>query len=607
MRKQVLIAALLVPAAMLWGQAVGPCACGGKPAAPPPNRELRPYAGTPEDLRPFSRFTAPYFEHYTTLAEYNGAARDVPVPPLDDIDAVRIGFLGPLEKHPEAPLGTMMLNGATLALEEANAAGGYCGKPFRLMVHNDQAVWGASSNEVVKMVYDEKVWAMLGSVGADSTHIALRVALKAEIPIVNSASTDPTIPETIIPWYLTVIQDDRMQSYTLARRIYTDLGLKRAALLRVNDRYGRFGVLKFKDASRRLGHPVVIEQKYMPGDRDFQRQLHVIGDSRADAIVIWGDAAPAGTILKQMRALGMKQRVFGGFRVLGDALFRNAGPAAEGLEVAFPYDPTRTDPAWRAFNERFKKRYQAAPDAFASLGYDAMKILIDSIRRAGLNRGRIRDALAGLERYKGVTGEMVFDPNCKNLAPLYLGVVRGGRVEFRRYHMEKPYARVTDTPVTYTGPHPAELPPGERIVAIFGPGADRLTASAEMTGAVAVARGRYRLVGIDSGTAWGKSSNELVKFMFEARALGVVATGRKAAHLALQLANKTLMPVVALADDRTLTSTNIPWIFRLPAATPPAGALRCLLEAADEAGADRERVRQILASGPRFESTGEPR
>jgi len=71
------------------------------------------------------------------------------------------------------------------------------------------------------MDYDEKVWAMLGSLGADSTHIALRAILKMEVPIVNSAATDPTIPETIVPWYLTTIQDDRVQSYTLARRIYT--------------------------------------------------------------------------------------------------------------------------------------------------------------------------------------------------------------------------------------------------------------------------------------------------------------------------------------------------------------------------------------------------
>ena len=66
-----------------------------------------------------------------------------------------------------------MLNGAQLAIDQANAGGGYCGKPFKLMLHNDSAIWGASSNEVVKMVYDDKVWAMFGSISGDTTHIAL--------------------------------------------------------------------------------------------------------------------------------------------------------------------------------------------------------------------------------------------------------------------------------------------------------------------------------------------------------------------------------------------------------------------------------------------------
>ena len=107
-----------------------------------------------------------------------------------------------------------------------------------------------------------------------------------------------------------------MQGYTLARHIYTELGLKRVAILRVNDRYGRFGVLKFRDASRRLGHPVVIEQKFMPGDTDFRRQLQVIEDSRVDAIVLWTDVGPAAKILQQIRELGMKQRVFGSHRTI---------------------------------------------------------------------------------------------------------------------------------------------------------------------------------------------------------------------------------------------------------------------------------------------------
>src|SRR6516164_2082380 len=142
---------------------------------------------------------------------------------------------------------------------------------------------------------------MFGSISGDTTHIALRVSLKAELPIVNSASTDPTIVETIIPWYFSVLQDDRTQGYTLARHIYTDLGLKRVAILRVNDRYGRFGVGKFRDASRRLGHPVVIEQKFMRGDVDFRHQLQVIQDSRVDAIVLWTDIGPTSGILQQMQ------------------------------------------------------------------------------------------------------------------------------------------------------------------------------------------------------------------------------------------------------------------------------------------------------------------
>ena len=244
-----IVAAALISTAL----AQTPCPCGSQPAGRPATRSLKPYTGAPDDLRPFSKFTVRYFEFYQDLIEYNGGARDVPDPDIKDLSEIRIGFVGPLHDHPQQVLGNRMLNGATLAIEEANANGGYGGKPFKLMLHNDSAIWGAASNEIVKMVYDEKVWAMFGSISSDTTHIALRLTLKAETPLVNSASTDPTIPETLVPWYFTDIQDDRLQGYTLARHIYDELGLKRVAILRVNDRYGRFGVLKFRDASRRLG------------------------------------------------------------------------------------------------------------------------------------------------------------------------------------------------------------------------------------------------------------------------------------------------------------------------------------------------------------------
>ena len=625
-------------AGQLAGQETGKCECGAHPPGPPKDRAVAPYAGEPSDLSPYAKFAAPYDLNYVHPNIYSGAGRDVPEP--KDLTEVRIGFFGPIEHNPESVFGQRMLHGAQLAVEEANARGGYGGKPFKLILHNDYdnwqakavygedrptdpAIWGSASNEVVKMVYDDKDWAIFGSISSESTHIALRVALRAEIPIVNSASTDPTIPETYIPWYFTDLQDDRVQCLTLARRIFTQVGMKRVALLRINSRYGRFGVIKFRDAARRLGHPVVIEQKFLPGDTDFTKQLKVIASSRADAIVLWTDEVPAAQILKQMRALGMKQRVFGAYRTLGPTLLAEAGDAAEGFEAVFPYDPTRNDAKWVSFNKRFEARFNEPPEQFASLAFDAMNALLDSICKAGLNRARIHDALANIEHYDGVTGAMVFDPNQKNVAPMYLGTVHGGAVTYRVATMDAPavrptpapavpYARVGEDGVEYAGPHGANLPAGPVRVILFGARAGEVAESAEVKAALKAGGLELSLLPVESGQNWGAASTQLVHALMDEHALAIVALDRDAAHLAEQLALKAFVPVLALSGDRTLTSTNVPWIFRLPAATRPGAALRLLGAAAERSGANPEGLRNALASGQEFDgvaflSTGEPR
>ena len=639
----------------LSGQEAAPskstCECGAHPPGPPKDRVVEPYAGEPVDLSPYEKFAKPYDLNYVHPNIYMGAGRDIPEP--KNLTEVRIGFFGPIEHSPEQVFGLRMLHGAQLAVEEANARGGYGGKPFKLMLHNDYdnwqakavygddratdpTIWGSASNEIVKMVYDDQDWAMFGSISSESTHIALRVALKAEIPIVNSASTDPTIPETYVPWYFTDLQDDRVQGLTLARRIFTELGLKRIALLRVNSRYGRFGVIKFRDASRRLGHPVVIEQKFLPGDTDFTRELKIIQSSRTDAIVLWADEIPTANILKQMKALGMRQRVFGSYRTLGPEMLAQAGDAAEGFEAVFPYDPTRKDPAWLNFNARYEARFQEKPEQFASLAYDAMNELLDSICKAGLNRARIHDALADIAEYDGVTGHMIFDPNQKNVAHMFLGTVHDGAVSYRVATMEKasaqtpqksandtkpaalqvPYARVGEDGVEYVGPHRPDVPAGPVKVVLFGPNADAVAQSAEMQAAVEgglrqeLRNGRCCL--LPAIRSWGAASTQLVHALMDEHALAIIALDRNAAHLAEQLALKAFVPVVALSNDKALTSTNVPWIFRLPATTTPAAALRLIEMATEKSGANPEKLRDALASGQSIEgiaflSTGEPK
>jgi ABC-type branched-subunit amino acid transport system substrate-binding protein len=639
------------------------CECGKHPPGPPRDHEVVPYAGEPADMKPYAKFATPYDLNYIRPNIYRGAARDIPDP--KDVTEVRIGFFGPIEHNSESVLGLRMLHGAQLAVEEANAGGGYGGKPFKLMIHNDYnnwqakavygdvrptepAIWGSASDEAVKMAYDDQVWAIFGSISSESTHIALRVALRAELPVVSSANTDPTVPETTIPWYFGTMQDDREQYLTLARRIYTELGLKRVAVLRSSSRYGRFGLGKFLDASRRLGHPVVMEQVFQPGDTDYAKQLRVIRSSRPDAVLLVGDEPEAATILKQMRVAGLKQPAFGEFRTLGDTFLAQAGDAGEGFEAVYPYDPTRKDPRWLDFNRRFENRFHEKPEQFASMAFDTMNALLDSICKAGLNRARIHDALANIDEYDGVTGKMVFDPNLKNVAPLYLGTVHNGAITYRVATMEKepppeqqttppqvqikpsepepkpqaatpiskvpPYARVGEDGVEYNGPHRADVPAGAVSVVVFGPKAGEVAASPEVQAELkfAAARGQaLKLLPVESDQNWGAASTALVHVLMDEHALAIVTLDRNASHLAEQLALKSFVPVIALSGDKSLTSNNIPWIFRLDAQTTPATALRMLAAAECRSGANPERLRDVLASGDRvsgaaFLPTGEP-
>jgi branched-chain amino acid transport system substrate-binding protein len=95
-------------------------------------------------------------------------------------------------------------------------------------------------------------------------------------------------------------------------------------------------------------------------------------------------------------------------------------------------------------------------------------------------------------------------------------------------------------------------------------------------------------------------------------ALAIIALDRDAAHLAEQLALKAFVPVIALSDDRKLTSTNVPWIFRLPASATPAQALHLIQSASASGTATPDQLRDTLASGhlidgQAFLSTGEPK
>jgi ABC-type branched-subunit amino acid transport system substrate-binding protein len=388
------------------------------------------YGNTPEQVFPYDNFQKAYKYHFLEPIEFYGAGREK-LPPKD-LKEVRIGFLGPLEGSLIMPLGKQMLNGATLAIEEANKKGGYNGIPYKLMVHNDVGLWGAAANEVVKMD-DEKVWAWLGSIDDIVSHVALRATLKMEIMMVNTGDPDPTFTETNIPWMIRVISDDRQSGYALASYIYNKMEHERVAVIRTNSRYGRVGVMEYSGVAVRLGHPILIEERFNEGETDFKMQLENIKKISPDAILIWGNAKESALILNQIRELGLKQPVYGSDRMVSPEFLKIAGNIAEGVITTSQYNPDADIPALKAFQSNYYKRFNLKPDVFAAHAYDGMNLIIEAIRKAGLNRVLIRDVLTDqktFQGYHGITGELILDGSWNDIGDIYMAQVHNGNFEF---------------------------------------------------------------------------------------------------------------------------------------------------------------------------------
>ncbi len=387
------------------------------------------YAYTAQDVSPF-RHVKPFKEHFLLQMEYTGPGRAKPEP--QHVDTVKLGFIGPIMstvsvatggKSHEEPMGIMMLRGARLAVEEANERGGYLKRtvPFEFVVSNDNGLWGASGNEIIKMAYKDEVWAILGTIDGANSHIAIRVALKAELVMMNSGDTDPTFIETNIPWVFRCIGDDRQMGYLLVDYMYRTLRLKRVGIMRSSNRYGRFGVRELRDGSRRLGNPIVLEMAYDLGIDDFSLHLERLRQAKVEAVVHWGDAVEGAKILNQMRGMGMQQPFFACDRCLADEFLEIAGDNAEGVTCTSPWDPTRQDPRYLAFRERFRQRFGTDPETYAAHAYDGMSMLIWAVQVAGLNRAKIRDVLAyRTEPWKGVTGDIILSACLDDLGDVYL-------------------------------------------------------------------------------------------------------------------------------------------------------------------------------------------
>jgi len=413
----------------------------GTPAAQKQEGDYPYYGNAPAELLPY-RNLQPFYRYWLTRLPFRGPGRDYPDPP--NLKSLKVGLLSPPPYGLEAQRGERSRKGVLLAFEEANAARQPGELPFELIEKADSPQWGSAANIAVEFA-DKDVLAFIGTIDGDATHVALRATLKLETFMVNCSDPDPTLTETQIPWLLRVFPDDRQQGYRLATLIVKEKGLSKIVVLRSNSRPGRVGVRPFVDSVRRLGHPVLQEINFKEGDRTLDTQVAVIKQAEPDAVVFWGNAAEVGPAAAQLRAAGVKAAFFGFDRLVDPEFVKLAGPAAEGVTATYFFDLNKTDPAWTEFVGRFQKRYGMKPEIYAAYGYDGASMLLDAIKKAGPNRWRVRDVMAGSDAYPGVTGDMRFDGRWDNTAPVVTAQWQQGRWRFEPAPATKP-AKATVKP-----------------------------------------------------------------------------------------------------------------------------------------------------------------
>jgi len=442
-----ILTTLAVPACcflLAFGQKPENAPSQAKKAADEKSKEEMIYGNTPEDLKSFAKYVKEPYKKFWVPSDnpitFWGPGRDKPEP---EVDTVKIGVIAPVTRSYETYIGQSVLHGMQMAIDEANAAGGYKGKKFETVLKNDTGLWGATANEVISLSYEDKVWAIVGTVDGANTHIAIRVALRTEVPIMNVADLDPTLVETKIPWILRVIPDDRQMTYTIAYYVYKQLGLNSVAILRANNRYGRFGVAQFRKSSIKLGKPAPIEINYEPNfdkvNPNFDVQMARLEEVKPDAVVLWADAGAAGALVKKIRERGMKFPIFACERIVHPDFLKAAGPAAEGVVATYPMNLESKDPMYLQFAKRYEERFHQKPDCYAVHSYDGTIMTVEAIRKAGLNRYRIMDALSAMKHWEGASGPIDLDEALSNRRPVTVATVKNGQFVFGLPKMNKTF------------------------------------------------------------------------------------------------------------------------------------------------------------------------
>lgn len=327
-----------------------------------------------------------------------------------------------------ATFGDSSHKGVMLAVKQANAAGGVLGKQIEIKSEDNRSDAQEAVTAVQKLISRDKVVAVLGEVASKRSLAGAQVCQKYQIPMLSPASTNPAVTKTGDYIFRICFTDDFQG--TVGAQFAQRKGWKKVALFEdtAND-YSKGLAKAFREAYPKTGGQLVAEDTYREGDNDFKSQLSKIKSAGPEAVYLPGYYTDVGKILRQAREIGLTVPFFGGDGWDSEQTLK-LGPIADGCFYTDHYAPHQPGPEAAEFLKAYQEEYKAVPDAMAVLGYDAARVMIDAIKRAGKAEPKaIRDALAQTKDFPGASGTITIDANRNALKPIVILELRGGKTQ----------------------------------------------------------------------------------------------------------------------------------------------------------------------------------
>jgi branched-chain amino acid transport system substrate-binding protein len=340
----------------------------------------------------------------------NGAAQQ-------EGDTIKVGINTELS-GPVASYGSNAANGALLAIEEINAAGGVLGKQLDPLSRDCKSIPDEAMSVSAALV-GEKIVAQIGPLTSGNVAGSTPVMMENQIPLLAPAATavNVTVDEKtnkVRDFIFRVCYRDSDQGQRMANFALEDLNVKNAAIYgSTSDDYATGLAKYFKEEFTSKGGTIVAEEGFVNGDKDFRATLTKIKSADPEFIYVPGYYTEVAVLIKQAREMGITCPIGGGDGWDSPDMVSVAG--AEALNNTYftnHYSVEDPDPAIQSFVEAYKAKYNKLPDSFAALGYDAARLLADAIERAGeADPVKVKEALEATKDFPGITGTMSIDEN----------------------------------------------------------------------------------------------------------------------------------------------------------------------------------------------------